>query len=672
MKRLNLFLLLLMVAMVLPATLQAKKIKYGQFVLYDGKAKKDVPTGEGTLTTTAGQTVDVLVGDFAGDGTVTNAQLKFPSGWKFTGTLSYEVEIDGSQVTYTLTDGELYVISASIYESNVHDFTLKVTPEYPIKLVRSPQTNGNILSKAYLKTNIPESEVDDDLISPLTISTIGDKSTSTILADCTILPTSEVKGTSGTGTDVMTNLRSKGFASVTEPWTFLMRPEMVTMTDGTKITKGEYTNEETFLYTADGKKSTVKAFIKQFADGSNIAFADVDTIRNSWVVNYADKSRLKGVFFFNAGKIEISKAKKIWDYSVVDVFKSIMGASNLESLNIRPYTATLTKDDKIIAEYKRGYSSDELKAKEEARAKLMEEGGELVLEASDVVGTWRMSDPMQMANSYSYYILDITEDKKATLQLVADYYDTWNYDGYDPYYVREIFSCKGSYQLMGNKVHFFWQEGAIQESGIDKLYETDKDRYPSKLIIKKAKIQKKHLVNMLTKGLNSPTALSVSDLLLVLGNEGTSEYTLTRMGEETPESMALKAKQKDEEYIHGYTNVTEFKRFYEDGTVTFDQQTGFTIEYANGDKYVGKGHFGLVTSNGIVLQTGFGKRYSEAEGIVNAVLNLPRISDIDVFFYDGVLTHADGSTLSFKKGLTEKQESGLQDNLQEVTYKNKP
>ena len=39
MKRLNLFLLLLMASMVLPATLQAKKIKYGPFVLYDGKAK---------------------------------------------------------------------------------------------------------------------------------------------------------------------------------------------------------------------------------------------------------------------------------------------------------------------------------------------------------------------------------------------------------------------------------------------------------------------------------------------------------------------------------------------------------------------------------------------------------------------------------------------------------
>ena len=74
-------LLLLLAAPFLCVSMQGKKIKYGKQIIYEGKVVKNIPTGEGTLTTSADQFMDILSGTFVGDGSVINAQLKFPSGW---------------------------------------------------------------------------------------------------------------------------------------------------------------------------------------------------------------------------------------------------------------------------------------------------------------------------------------------------------------------------------------------------------------------------------------------------------------------------------------------------------------------------------------------------------------------------------------------------------------
>ena len=119
----KLFLAFLLAMLFFSLPQHAKKIKYGTAIIYKGKAKKGVPTGEGTLTTTCSTFQDILVGEFVGDGTVTDAQLNFPSGWKFQGTLSYEVEIDGSKVTYNFAS-----ISLSEYAGKTVsvDFSVKM------------------------------------------------------------------------------------------------------------------------------------------------------------------------------------------------------------------------------------------------------------------------------------------------------------------------------------------------------------------------------------------------------------------------------------------------------------------------------------------------------------------------------------------------------------------
>ena len=311
----------------LPLMAEAKKIKYGNYVLYDGKAKKGIPTGEGTLTTTCGLFTDMLMGNFVGDGTVTDAQLKFPSGWKFTGTLSYSVEIDGSQVTYTLTDGELYIISASANKAEIRDLTLEITAESPVKLVRTPMPDAIDLKKYEYNTTVPGTLVGDDFAYPLVLKMIGDKTTATANAQCTILPTSKVTGVNG-GSDPKKNLAEKDFAGITEPWSFLVNPKAMTMSDGVKITREgqghttvtiDYPNQDQLVYWYNQRAKEpgrITQLKKTYADKSALMYIDKPT----WIIVNPDQSSFTGDVCLNKDKFVVSASKALADYNLNDVY----------------------------------------------------------------------------------------------------------------------------------------------------------------------------------------------------------------------------------------------------------------------------------------------------------------------------------------------------------------
>ena len=121
------FLLLLMAAMVMPATIQAKKIKYSKFLVYEGDVANQVPSGEGVLTMSTSQSTETLKGTF-NNTTVTDAVLTLENGWLFKGNLSYSLQLSGkpNYITYELGDGEL---------SNQRDVTVKTTLSTPTSVM---------------------------------------------------------------------------------------------------------------------------------------------------------------------------------------------------------------------------------------------------------------------------------------------------------------------------------------------------------------------------------------------------------------------------------------------------------------------------------------------------------------------------------------------------------
>lgn len=89
----------------------AKKIKYSDQIVYDGKVDANgLPHGEGKLITTYGEYKDVLEGIF-NNNTVTSATLKLKIYDKklfhfcYTGTVEYTIAENVSSVSYKLTDG---------------------------------------------------------------------------------------------------------------------------------------------------------------------------------------------------------------------------------------------------------------------------------------------------------------------------------------------------------------------------------------------------------------------------------------------------------------------------------------------------------------------------------------------------------------------------------------
>ena len=670
MKRIFYSLLLLLAVLSFSTVVQAKKIKYGAAIIYDGKAKSDIPTGEGTLTTTCGNYTDVLVGTFVGDGSVTNAQLKFPSGWKFQGSLNYEVEIDGSKVTYTLNEGDLYIVSASKYKNNIFDVTLKVDPARPITLVRTPLASSIDLKQFVFNTTIPGSLVDNEFSAPLKLSDIGNKNTATAEANCTILPTSKVNYSSS-GTDPIRNLIEKGFAGITEPWTFLKRPSKVTLVDSTTIErmvlddeeyviKIEYANNDIFWYHYDeksNKKGTVEMLLRSLDDGNIISYVDDDTYPDTWFLLYPDKSRASGDIRLSNGVFIISDIKKMSDYDAKTVFNIVMKASSLASFSPRLINGTVTKEDGTKVNYRRGFNEEELVARAEARQKALEEDKTLALVLLDVVGQWKMTDAYQMGNSYCYFTLDLSADNIAMLELSANYYGTGTKDLLGkPYYASKTFKAVGTFKLMDNRIMFNWDPSQKTATNLIRKYNTD-GTIPA-TVKTNADAKENQFTQMLNTILSTAIVSSITDRQLTITGNG-MPVVFTRDGGLDEEMTALKKAQKSNEYFKMNTTtgtIKAFKHYFDDGVVTFDTDNEgkwFIIEYNNGDKYEGGGTVGLFDGDGTLVNS-YG-RVSDYQGFCQAILEIPTLSDLQVRYWYGTLTKANGTVLKFDHGMTDRQ-----------------
>lgn len=650
----------------LPLMAEAKKIKYGNYVLYDGKVKKNIPTGEGTLTTTCGLFTDMLMGNFVGDSTVTDAQLKFPSGWKFTGTLSYSVEIDGSQVTYTLTDGELYIISASTNKAEIRDLTLKITSESPVKLVRTPMPDAIDLKKYEYDTTVPGALVDDDFAYPLVLKLIGDKATATAYAQCTILPTSKVTGVKF-GSDPKRNLAEKDFASVTEPWSFLVNPKELMMSDGVKIFREgldhttvtiDYPNQDQLVYWYNQlaqKQGRITQLKKTYADKSALMYIDKPT----WKIVNPDQSSFTGDVSLNKDKFVVSASKALADYSLNDVYMNIMKATSVKEFSPKMVSGELVKADGTKSTYRRGHDEAEFEAREKARQKAVEDGTPLVLDKLDVSGEWTIKNNKQPSNSISNYTLNIEEDGNATLTLMTDFYSS--HDGTDgnPYYVRNVLLAEGKYTLSEDNIVFNWGSSPKKDGGLKPMYNT-KDNYPASVPTKVNRI-KENFGEMLYT-LQTVKVSNISDLYITLADT----YTFKRLpGNDKGMLEAQESVNKENDLnINSNGTVASFKHAYGDGVVSIENGV-MTIAYANGDKYVGSGYFGVITSDGKLTGNSSVSAY-EYDTFVAKALNTPDISDVEILFLEGTLTKSNGTALKFTKGLTDKQNNQIDKNMESV------
>lgn len=136
MKRLNLFLLLLMAAMSLPTTLQAKKIKYYKAASYNGNVENNLPSGEGELKIRYDErgrsNIFTVKGTFSLDGIIKGAEVdlglrsdKKDSKNLFKGDLEFSDKGDG-YIEVKMIRGELYDRNNYVYH---------ITPETPVKFM---------------------------------------------------------------------------------------------------------------------------------------------------------------------------------------------------------------------------------------------------------------------------------------------------------------------------------------------------------------------------------------------------------------------------------------------------------------------------------------------------------------------------------------------------------
>ena len=151
-------LLTLLLTIAVGIGIQAQTIKYSDYVTYEGKVDANRrPIGKGKLTTTYRvynsttqsyeKNQDILEGEFEGY-KVKKAKLRLAryNGplWintaVYKGALTYNIENDGTAITYTMTDGKLSI--------SYRDFTLIPTATFTLK--RTPQEHGCLLEASSL------------------------------------------------------------------------------------------------------------------------------------------------------------------------------------------------------------------------------------------------------------------------------------------------------------------------------------------------------------------------------------------------------------------------------------------------------------------------------------------------------------------------------------------
>ncbi len=126
-----------MLLAIWPANVNAKKIKYSEQIIYNGKVdSNDQPNGEGTLTATYGEYKDVLEGIFE-NGVVRDATLRmkvFDKKYEFLeyhGIVDFAITNDNTSVSYTLREGtaNCEIKKQGKYRIYPSNYNLIITPD---------------------------------------------------------------------------------------------------------------------------------------------------------------------------------------------------------------------------------------------------------------------------------------------------------------------------------------------------------------------------------------------------------------------------------------------------------------------------------------------------------------------------------------------------------------
>lgn len=352
----KIFSLLVFCMCLLPIGMFAEKIKYGNFITYDGKVNASkIPEGKGKLITeykVERMTVngrsdevnkDILQGIFS-QGKVEEAKLQLAryNGplWLYTamfkGTLEYEIQ-DNHSVKYTLLEG-------TFTSADHRDYT--ITRDNPLVFTRIPSYEGcEIKSEPLYYTYKGEGSLDNTRYKYF-YQSIG-----------------EIKEVYQIQEYVLTqNFELEKGDTTAEP----------VYTDGTKVTIYNIDNFDIEYPNGDflRQKDDVQVLRKTCPDG----VLDYNSHNKEANIAYADGANYKGTvrLFYDHGINDAQGLVGIDSYSSERIINDVMKAPSLESMKICPVTGIMVKNGENI-EYKNGLTMAEIeelnrKAEEERKA----------------------------------------------------------------------------------------------------------------------------------------------------------------------------------------------------------------------------------------------------------------------------------------------------------------
>ena len=375
MKRLNLFLLLLMAAMVLPATLQAKKIKYGKCFVYSGGVKNDVPFGQGELKSGAVRSFMgketlypsiSISGVFSDDGTVDNAEVTIleenKRHLKFHGKLSYRIQVDKNS---KYVDGLIYIdLLEGDFDMEVKGFKestneLLVPHKYICQIILG-QKNGE--SEYDYRLGVSEPYEFEKGLKGIIIRKIGyDR-----LGECLKLDdryTLPIEQKLDNGMTAKYEDPDHFNARFNGDWSkkSTTSDQLIILNSNGDSIVYEVSFPSIGYYSPQMEKSLL-SFNRTFADGSSIRYVFGDGSSTRYVpvrrkeqgeIVYSDKSVYKG---------EVSIPQQSFD--------NLMLSSSLDAMGAKPFYGSLTTADGKSEEYLRGMKRadyDKWMAEEDAK-----------------------------------------------------------------------------------------------------------------------------------------------------------------------------------------------------------------------------------------------------------------------------------------------------------------
>ena len=332
--------------------IQAKTIKYSQYVTYEGKVDaNNLPKGKGKLITSYlvrnfatksyDKSNDILEGEFDG-GNVTNAKLYFESDKKnklyksvYKGTLKYSIEKDGLVIVYNLSDG--------VFTDNVsHDFT--ITPNASTRIIRYPMTDGTFGKDdgflPVLRQDVSPSDLIEKYPGMKGIESVG-------ISECY------------SETDYRLGREWEGI-DMGAVYTVKFSEKDYYFNLSTRITGDNVT-----LRFTNGDVLDSERIRRHFSDGTYIDARNKDG-RWDGSLYYAENNSYKGMF----------RIPELISFS------DLIDAKSLNDFSINYTNGTLLKDGAEI-KYTNGKSAEELAAEAAAREKEIEEKAAAVVKARE-------------------------------------------------------------------------------------------------------------------------------------------------------------------------------------------------------------------------------------------------------------------------------------------------